>query len=72
MFEGNLLEHLNYIQSEAICQLACQHVPNCQYYIYDVVMQDCQLLDSNSRQCDLIRGSKDSPAYDTCTLETAL
>ena len=46
--------------------MACQHVRNCQYYIYDTFMKGCQLLDSSSRQCDLIQGSKDSTAYNTC------
>ena len=56
MFEGNLLEHLNSIPSEDTCQLACNHVPSCQYYIWDNVQNDCQLLDSDARQCDMIKG----------------
>merc|ERR1712168_1096470 len=66
LFEGNLLDHLNSITSETTCQMACQHVPSCQYYIYDTHTSDCMLLDSSSRQCDILRGSKDSPNYNTC------
>ena len=66
MFEGNLLEHLNSIPDEKICQLACEHIPSCQYYVYDKILKDCQLLDSDKRQCDLIRGSKASPDFGTC------
>ena len=55
MFEGNLMEHLNKIKDERTCQLACQNVPGCKYYIYDIDTKDCQLLDSSSRNCDLIK-----------------
>merc|ERR550517_2023962 len=66
MFEGNLLEHLNSIKDEETCQLACQHVPSCKYYIYDNKQNDCQLLDSDSRQCDLVKGIKGATKdYDT-------
>merc|ERR1711994_61574 len=41
MFEGNLMEHLNDIKDEATCQLACNHVPGCKYYIYDKDEKDC-------------------------------
>merc|ERR1719228_2096049 len=47
LFEGNLMEHLNDITSEAICQQACQHVPSCAYYIWDSSNHDCELLDSD-------------------------
>ena len=55
MFEGNLMEHLNEIKDEQTCQLACQNVPGCKYYIYDIDIKDCQLLNSSSRNCDLIK-----------------
>merc|ERR1719187_2393036 len=68
MFEGNLLDHLNDITSEDICQQACQHVPGCKYYVFDSskvnptskppVGGDCELLDSDSRQCDLVMVNK--------------
>ena len=58
MFEGNLMEHLNDIKDEATCQLACLHVPGCKYYIYDKDEKDCELMDSDSRQCDLIKVEK--------------
>merc|ERR1719394_845065 len=62
MFEGNLMEHLNDIPSEDFCQKACQHIPLCKYYIWDSSNVkngqqqpgDCELLDSDKRQCDLI------------------
>ena len=68
MFEGSLLEHLSLITDEDICQAACQHVPACQYYIYDTNTKDCQLLDSSNRQCDLIRGSRNGPDYRKCMM----
>ena len=68
MFEGSLLEHLNLITDEDSCQAACQHVPACQYYICDANTGDCQLLDSSDRQCDLIRGSRNSPDYRKCMI----
>ena len=69
MFEGNLMEHLNQITDEQTCQLACQHVPGCTYYIFDNTDKDCQLLDSDSRQCDLIKVEKrDSGDFDTTCL----
>merc|ERR1719295_346926 len=62
MFEGNLMEHLNDIKDEETCQQACQHIPNCKYYIWDSSNVkngqqqpgDCELLDSDKRQGDLI------------------
>ena len=68
MFEGSLLEHLSLITDEDSCQAACQHVPACQYYIYDTNTKDCQLLDSSNRQCDLIRGSRNGPDYRKCMM----
>ena len=56
MFEGNLLEHLNQIKDEATCQMACQHVPACKYYVWDKDQKDCQLLDSGDRTCDMVKG----------------
>jgi len=68
MFEGNLLDHLNDIMSEEICQQACQHVPGCKYYVWDSSTAnpsgkpptggDCELLDSGERQCDMIMVNK--------------
>ena len=66
MFEGNLLEHLNMIKDESTCQLACQHVDACKYYVYDNVQKDCQLLDSDERSCDMVKGMKDAKAWDDC------
>ena len=66
LFEGNLLDHLNFVPEETMCQMACQHISGCQYYVFDKNLKDCMLLDSESRHCDLIRGKKDSPNYDTC------
>jgi len=66
MFEGNLLEHLNSIMNEETCQLACQHVRSCQYYVWDSVQHDCQLLDSDAKQCDMVKGIKGAKNYNLC------
>ena len=55
MFEGNLMEHLNDIKDEYVCQFACKRVSGCKYYIYDTSYKHCQLLEDSQRQCDLIR-----------------
>ena len=66
MFEGNLLEHLNMIEAEATCQLACQHVNACKYYVWDNVQNDCQLLDSDERSCDMVKGLQGAKDWDEC------
>ena len=55
IFQGRVVEQLNYIKTETICQQACQHIPFCKYYIWDSSTQDCKLLDSAERPCDLVR-----------------
>jgi hypothetical protein len=55
-YEGNLLEHLEKIESAIQCQFACSFVPKCNYFLYDIDLKDCELLDDEKRDCDLLRG----------------
>jgi hypothetical protein len=68
-FEGNLLEHLEMIETVDQCQFACKIVPNCNYFLYDVELQDCELFDSEKRDCDLLRGPP-KPAVTDCLEQT--
>ena len=51
--------------SADICQLACSLVGGCRYFIYDNDYKNCELLDSEDRDCDLILGPK-FPLIDQC------
>jgi hypothetical protein len=51
-----MLENLEAITSASQCQFACLFVPKCQYFLYDIDLKNCELFDSEKRDCDLIRG----------------
>merc|ERR1719495_2266164 len=55
MFESNLLDHLNNVADEKTCQMACQHIHGCEFFVWDKFTKDCEILDGSARQCDLIR-----------------
>ena len=48
-----------------MCQIACQLSDGCQYFAYNNATNNCQLLGSAVRSCDLLRGPP-SPSVDTC------
>ena len=62
LFSGSLLDHLNAIDNEEQCQESCQHVPGCDYYVFDKLAKDCELLGSDSRVCDVV-GGPPTPDY---------
>ena len=49
-----------------MCQLACQFEVGCEYFIHNSLANNCQLLTSGDRTCDLIRGPADPPLADAC------
>jgi len=65
-YGGNILQNLDFVDTEMACQVACQHVPGCKYYVWDKSMSSCQLLDSTSRQCEMIKGLAESVDYQEC------
>ncbi len=48
-----------------LTQFACLFVPTCNYFLYDVDLTDCELFDSEKRDCDLLRGPP-KPDYNDC------
>ena len=61
-YEGSLLENLGMIKTADQCQLACEFNDNCNYFVYNYEQNNCQLLKSSERTCDLIRGPA-TPTY---------
>ena len=59
------MEHLDNIQGPQDCQSACDHLDRCRYFVYDYDTKDCELLDSDQRNCDQIRGPPE-PIYEEC------
>ena len=55
---ANALEQLQDIDSESLCQDACQLLSACQFFLYDRGLNRCTLLDSGSRQCIFLFGTK--------------
>ena len=64
-YEGDLLEHLESIETPTHCQTACNHTPDCNYFLYDHDKDDCELLDSDVRQCDALIGPP-VPSIEEC------
>ena len=48
------------------CQEACVHRPGCEYFVYDIDTEDCELLAAPTRECDILRGPP-TPSYEECT-----
>ncbi len=57
-FHGSLLEHLERIDSARRCQRSCVLLQQCSYFLYDEDLMDCQLFDSDERECDIILGPR--------------
>ena len=64
-YEGDLLEHLENIETPAHCQTACNHMPRCNYFLYDHDKDDCELVDSDVRHCDVMVGPPE-PSIEYC------
>ena len=52
------------------CQLACEHLPKCEYFVYDKDSGDCELLNAPKRTCDILRGPH-TPNYEQCMNSTS-
>ena len=65
MYSGYVLEHLDDCRSSEVCQLACQMLGRCQYFIYRKSLNDCELLAATRRNCDVIRGPR-HPDFEQC------
>jgi len=66
-FDFSLLENLDDIDSLSECQLACEYVSNCSYFLYDNPSKTCKLYTEESiqRTCDIIHGTPE-PDINTC------
>jgi len=65
-FEFSLLENLEEIDSLSECQLACQYINNCSYFVYDSPSKICKLNTQLSQKtCDIIHGTP-QPDLNTC------
>jgi len=65
-YEFSLLENLEEIDSLSECQLACQYINNCSYFVYDSPSKICKLNTQLSQKtCDIIHGTP-QPDLNTC------
>jgi len=66
-FEFSLLENLENIESLSECQMACDYINNCTYFVYDNPTKICKLntLASSRPVCDIIHGTPE-PDFNTC------
>ena len=55
------------IDSLSECQLACEYVSNCSYFLYDNPTKTCKLYteESTKRICDIVHGTPE-PDFNTC------
>ena len=60
------MENLESITSLDICQFACDNYDGCNYFLYIGDEEECQLLSSPDRTCDLIRGPP-TPSLAECS-----
>merc|ERR1712038_102982 len=66
-FEFSLLENLEDIETLSECQLACQYINNCSYFVYDAPTKICKLntIASSRPICDIIHGTPE-PDFNSC------
>jgi len=65
-FEFSLLENLEEIDSLSECQLACQYINNCSYFVYDSPSKICKSNTQLSQKtCDIIHGTP-QPDLNSC------
>jgi len=66
-FEFSLLENLEDIETLSECQLACQYINNCSYFVHDAPTKICKLntIASSRPICDIIHGTPE-PDFNTC------
>jgi hypothetical protein len=61
------LEHLDGLATEDQCQLACLFHRDCQYFVYNRDIEECELHDSEKRNCNVIKGPP-SPTLEECQI----
>ena len=63
----NLIEHLEHIENMTYCQVACQHVPKCNFFTFLKDQQVCKLqfANFNTRVCDIVHGTA-NPSFQSC------
>lgn len=65
-YDGDLIQHLDNLPSVEMCQLECTvHFSFCKYFVYDTKNEGCELLNSDRRSCNDIRGPP-IPTFDEC------
>lgn len=66
-FDFSLLDNLEDIDSLNECQLGCQYVNNCSYFLYDNPTKTCKLYtnESSRKICDIIHGTPE-PDFNGC------
>ena len=59
-YNGNLLENFEQIMDASKCQSACDLYDGCEYFVFEdygiPTKNDCQLLNSKDKTCDLFVG----------------
>ena len=65
----DLIGHLEQIENTRDCQVACQNIPNCNFFTFHQGQEDCKLQVANfgTRVCDIVHGTP-SPSFQTCLL----
>ena len=63
----DLIGHLEQIENQTYCQLACQNIPNCNFFTFFKDENVCKLQEANfnTRVCDIVHGTP-SPSFQSC------
>lgn len=66
-----VLENLETVQSLTLCQQACRHRPNCEFFVYEKKDQICHLQGGVKRDCDIVHGLPE-PSFAGCLTENKI
>ena len=64
-YEGETLTILHNVSNSETCQSSCKEHSECQFFVYDSALKECELLDTGDRNCEMIRGTP-SPDFAKC------
>ena len=62
---GYRVDNLQFIRDKEICQKACNFNDDCDFFLYDKVQQNCELIHGQEVKCDLMIGPPD-PLIRSC------
>ena len=66
-----VLENLETVRSLTLCQQACQHRPNCEFFVYEKKDHICHLQGGVKRDCDIVHGLPE-PSFAGCLTDNKI